>query len=399
MKILNRSNCSDLRGAIGLAVDATIGVTNLVEKMHHTVQLGHSPVGPTRADKASGITGLVYRSIRGVTRTVGKGLDAGLAPMNFLLPESASPPSRDAIVSAVNGLYGDHLVLSSNPLAMKMSLRYAGEELDPCKPVIERSGISSKNLNGNVILFIHGLCLNEGHWMRDGFDHSQELAEKLGFVPVYLRYNTGLPISENGEELASLLETLLHNWPCPVTRLVIVAHSMGGLVARSAAFHGSAANHLWFEHLSSLVFMGTPHHGAPLERGGNWLDSILELSPYAAPFAAIGKKRSAGINDLRCGSIIGQRHARTVPLPVGVNCYTVAATLAKNENLIHRKLVGDGLVPVDSACGVSGESENCLSFPTAHQWLAFETGHMELLSCTAAFEQLHTWLKEEPLDE
>ena len=398
MSILNRRNFSDLRGMARLAVDATVGVTDIVEKMHHTIQLVHPPFGSSRAKNTRGVTGLVYRSIRGVTRAVGKGLDTGLAPISFLLPESASPPSRDAVVSVINGFYGDHLDRTRNPLAIKMGLRYANEELDPCNPVFGQADNGSENPNGKLLVFVHGLCLNERHWTRDGWDHSQELAKKMGFTPIYLRYNTGLPIAENGKELATLLENLTRNWPCPVTRLVLVGHSMGGLVTRSAAFHGGEANYAWLKHLSSLVFMGTPHHGAPLERGGNWLDKVLELSPYAAPFAGIGKKRSAGITDLRKGSITDSCE-RAVPLPEGVNCYAVAATRAKKEKRIHRQLIGDGLVPVDSALGTSREPHRCLQIPATHQWLAFETGHMELLSCAGAFERLHSWLKEETLDQ
>ncbi len=399
MSILNRRHLSDLRGIARLAVDATVGVTDIVEKMHHTIQLGHPPVGSSRANNTSGVTGLVYRSIRGVTRAVGKGLDTGLAPMSLLLPESASPPSRDALVSVINGLYGDHLDQTRNPLAIEMRLRYADEELDPGHPVFGQATAEDlESSHGKLMVFVHGLCLSDRHWTRDGVNHSQDLAKKLGFTPIYLRYNTGMPIAENGKHLASLLENLYQNGPFPLNSLVLVGHSMGGLVARSAAFHGSEANHAWLRYLSSMAFLGTPHHGAPLERGGKWLDKLLELSPYAAPFAGIGKKRSAGITGLRKGSI-SDSSEQTVPLPEAVNCYALAATLAKKDTRIHRHLIGDGLVPVDSALGSSSDPQKCLQIPDAHQWLVFETGHMELLSCAGAFERLHSWLNEETLNQ
>ena len=127
MSLINRRHLSDLRGVMRLAVDATVGITDLVEKMHHTIQLAHPPLGASRAGNTRGLTGLVYRSIRGTTQLVGKGLDAGMAPVTALLPETASPAARDAFVSAINGVYGDHLVQTDNPLAIKMSLRYAGQ--------------------------------------------------------------------------------------------------------------------------------------------------------------------------------------------------------------------------------------------------------------------------------
>ena len=62
----------------------------------------------------------------------------------------------------------------------------------------------------------------------------------------------------------------------------------------------------WPARLDDLVFLGTPHHGAPLERAGNWVDLLLGATPYAAPFARLGKLRSAGITDLRHGNLLDE---------------------------------------------------------------------------------------------
>jgi len=75
---------------------------------------------------------------------------------------------------------------------------------------------------------VHGLCLNDRHWRRDEHDHGAALADDLGLTPLYLRYNTGLHIGDNGRDFAKMLETLLRNWPRPVEELVILGHSMGG---------------------------------------------------------------------------------------------------------------------------------------------------------------------------
>ncbi len=207
MSIINRGNVSDLRGVMRLAVDATVGVTDLVEKMHHTIQLAHPPLGASRAGRTGGLTGFVYRSIRGTTRLLGHGLDAGMAPVMALLPETPSNATRDALVAAINGVYGDHLVETDNPLAAKMSFRYQGIELDP------QQADAVPDANGKILLFVHGLCLNDEHWTRDGVNHGEALARELGYTPLYLRYNTGLPIASNGRELAAMLEDLLCNWP------------------------------------------------------------------------------------------------------------------------------------------------------------------------------------------
>jgi len=371
---------------VRLAVEATVGVTDVVEKIHHTIQLGHAPLGTSRADNTSGLTGFIYRSIRGTTRLIGKGLDAGMSPVIELLPASASNSTRDALVAAINGVYGDHLVETGNPLATKMCLRYEGKDLTPG----QLNALPDKE--GKVLLFVHGLCLNDGHWTRDGVNHGEALARDLGYTPLYLRYNTGLPIAANGRELAAMLESLIDDFPNGFSELLVAGHSMGGLVTRSACHYGALAGHQWVKRVSKLVSIGTPHQGAPLERGGNWVDYAMDMSPYAAPFTRIARKRSAGITDLRHGSITDETQD-FVPLPVDIKCYAIAATLAKRSTRIHERLIGDGLVPIDSALGRNRDPSRSLDIPESRQWLGFETGHIEMLGKPEVYQQLRDWLQ------
>ncbi|MGL6224024.1 MAG: esterase/lipase family protein [Steroidobacteraceae bacterium] len=387
MSTINRTTVTDLRGAARLAVDATLGITTLVEKMHHTIQLVHPPLGASRAESTRGLTGLIYRSIRGTTRVIGKGLDAGLTPVAALLPAGVPTAARNAWVSAINGVYGDHLERTANPLAIDMSFLHAGDFLDP-----ERPGDVVQDASGKVLLAIHGLCLNEQHWSRDGHHRMANVAEKTGHTLVQLRYNSGRSIDANGSSLAEMLEALLQRWPVPVTQLVIVGHSMGGLVARSAIRHGTAAGHSWRGRLRKLFSLGTPHHGAPLERGGNRLDYVMELSPYVAPFTSLGKARSAGITDLRYGSITSVEQA-FVALPEDIECYALAATLGKRRGLVADRLIGDGLVPLDSALGRHPDAGRTLAIPKSHQWIGYEMGHLELLGRPEVYSQLEQWLR------
>ena len=353
LAFLNRTNGSDLLGAMRLAVDATVGVTDVVEKMHHTIQLRHPPFGVSRGGTTGGLTGFVYRRIRGTTRLIGKGLDAGISPLVRRLPENSPGEKRDRVVSVINGVYGDHLVDTGNPLAIQMSLRHRGEMLSLNHPDVLPAA------SGKILLWVHGLCLNEGHWTRKGVNSGEMLATDLGYTSLYLRYNTGLSIATNGQELAGMLERVLKNWPVAVNEIVIAGHSMGGLLARSACHYGGLASHGWLQKLRKLVFIGTPHQGAPLERGGHWVDFAMDLSPYTAPFTQLGKKRSAGITDLRHGSVTHQNQ-KFVALPENIDCYAMAASLAKKPGRLNERLVGDGLVPVDSAFGRSGDPEKCL---------------------------------------
>jgi hypothetical protein len=244
------------------------------------------------------------------------------------------------------------------------------------------------------------------HAQRQGqaSDHGATLAAALGYIPVYLDYNSGLHISHNGRELSARLEQLLAHWPATLEELSVVAHSMGGLLIRSAVHYARQEGLRWPDRLKSIVFLGTPHHGAPLERAGNWVDTILASTPYTRPFTALGQLRSAGITDLRYGHVLDEDwhgHDRFesrpdgrqfVPLPNGVACYTVAATTAAKRSTLANRLVGDGLVPLHSALGHHDDARRKLNFAPAAQWIACRTSHLELLSSPAVTRQMVQWL-------
>jgi pimeloyl-ACP methyl ester carboxylesterase len=395
MKRPTRRQLSDIRGAARLAVEASSGIADIVETMHRTIQRLPGPLGRISPDATRGITGLVYRSVRGGMKLVGAGIDASLAPVLPLLPEGDSTPKRDAIISALNGVYGDHLARTANPLALEMGLRYGGLAVDPLDPAaVIRPERDAQSLR-KVLVLVHGLCLNDQQWLRQGHDHGAALAEEFGFTAVYLRYNSGQRIGSNGLALAQLLETLVDHWPVPVEEIVLLGHSMGGLVARGASHAAEQAGHRWRSNLKKMIFLGTPHHGAPLERGGHGLDFVLELSPYSAPFTRIGKSRSAGITDLRRGSItLGSEH-EFVQLPSDVPCYAAAATLASKRSLLSEKLVGDGLVPLDSALGKHSKAAHTLAFPKSRQWTGYGIGHLDLLGHASVHAQLRKWMAAE----
>jgi hypothetical protein len=394
---------SDLRGLARLAVEATVGITDMVEAMHHAIRhpsdkrKAHRPVG------GRGIKGVVYEAIRTLTHTVGSGVEATLSPLNTAQAETVSSPERDALLAALNGVLGDHLAATRNPLAMAMSLHYEGRPL-----VLEAANLAAAipKPGSRLLFMVHGLCRNDRQWSQNGQDHSTTLARDLGCTPLYLRYNSGLHVSTNGKALADLLETLLDQWPEPVESLAILAHSMGGLLARSACHYASEAGQAWLGSLRHLIFLGTPHQGAPLERGGHWLEGVLDASAFAKPFVRLGKVRSAGITDLRHGNLLdgdwqgqdrfvqGQDTRRHVPLPQGVQCYALAATTGTHKGSWKGRLLGDGLVPVDSALGRHKDPQRCLPFPEDRTWIGYGMNHLDLLTRSEVYEQLRRWLMD-----
>jgi pimeloyl-ACP methyl ester carboxylesterase len=393
-----RNHLEDLRGTSRLAIEATRSVTDLVEAMHLTIGGGPAVLGRPLAAPTRAITGLVYGSIRGVTKLVGAGIDRALAQLAPLVREGAPGPEREAVLAVLNGVLGDYLTATGNPLAIQMQLRQGGHPLEARRQALRAL---LPKASGKLLLLVHGSCLNDRKWLRLGHDHGAALARDLGYTPVYLLYNSGLHISTNGRAFAALLEELVAEWPAQLDELVIVGHSMGGLVARSACHYAEAAAHHWRPRLDKLVCLGSPHHGATLERGGNWIDLMLGLSRYSAPLARLGKIRSAGVTDMRFGLVLdehwegrdrfahGRDPRRVLKLPEGVECYAIAASTATGPR---RKLPGDGLVSVDSALGRHRQPELTLAFPEAHQWIGFGMGHFELLNRAEVYATLRRWL-------
>jgi len=398
---------SDIRGLAQLATLATQGVTNIVEGVHQSVWSTMGVPGGAEPGRTRGITGLVYGTVRGVTKLVGKGLDTALSGLQPAIDsaEADKPetPQREAVFAALNGVMGDHLAATGNPFAIPMSLRLRGEKLDL------RAPLQMPGATGKILLLIHGLCMTDHQWHTRSddrvIDHGEALASALGYTPIHLRYNSGLHVSTNGRELSALLEQLVADWPTAVDELTVVAHSMGGLLIRSAHHVARGDSLRWPDRLRNIVFLGTPHHGAPLERAGNWVDRVLAGTPYTAPFAKLGQVRSAGITDLRFGHVVDEdwqgrdRFSRmpdlrqVVPLPEDVACFTVAATTAADRNAVTDRLIGDGLVPINSALGRHDDPRRCLVFPEASLRIEYKTTHTGLLSSVEITRQLLQWLK------
>lgn len=410
---------SDLRGTSRLAVQATLGLTRLVENLHHNITRAPMPWGEVSHAATRGITGGVYRSIRGVTGAVGWALDGLLRPLEALLASptgQAKAPGeaplvsaeRERVLAALNGVLGDHLADTDNPLAIDMQLWHDGRPL-PCTAAALRG--LARPPGGRVLLMLHGLCMHPLQWRRNGHDHGQALAEAGGFTALYLHYNSGRHVSVNGRLLSALMQQLQAAWPGAPPALALLCHSMGGLVARSAVAQAAGLGHDWPVRLQSLTFLGTPHQGAPLERGGHWVDQVLDASPYTAAFARLGRLRSAGITDLRHGSLLDSdwsvphqsavagEHRTPVPLPAGVACHAAAASLHAPDAPRSRRLLGlafgDGLVPVDSALGRHALPRHRLAFDPARQAIVPGVGHLGLLDSPAVAAQLRRWLVDE----
>ena len=377
-----------LRAANRLLVDATLGTTAMVEAVHASV-LGwpRRLVGLQPRHTTGGIPGLVYASVRGIAGLAGTGVDRGLrrrpAPAG---DDDSREPRREAVRAALNGVIGDHLVATGNPLAITARLRYAGRAMSLQRDALAREFPAARP---RLLVLVHGLCMNDLQWQQGDGDLGVALARDLNAELLHLHYNSGMPIDDNGRTFDALLQSLVGAWPVPVERLVLVGHSMGGLVARAAVASAQAQGNTWLPALDALVTLGTPYHGAPLERAGDLLERALGASAHSRPFRALGRLRSSGIRDLRHGGA----HLRQPALPARVRAFAVAASTQAAPSLqATRHPRGDGLVPVASAFGEHRDPRRRLALPEDHKLLVHGTGHIALLGNAEVQTRLRRWL-------
>lgn len=392
-----RSHGDDLRGASQLAIEATRGVSELVQAMQVASTAGPAILGRPLEAPAKLVTGLVHGVVRGITTMVGATIDVALESLAPLLGRSVPGVEREAILGALNGVLGDYLVETKNSLAISMRLRSEGEPLELTREALRAAFPAATS---KIVVLVHGSCATDLMWRRTNHDHGVAVAAALGATPIYVHYNSGLHVSANGRELASLLEQLVAAWPVAVTDLVLVGHSMGGLVARSACHVGEDADHAWRTRVDALVTLGAPHHGAPLERGGSWVHLLLGVSRFSSPFARLARVRSVGITDLRYGNVLDEHWEgrdrfdvhddprRMIALPEGVRCFAIAGSLSSGPG---PNLRGDGMVPVESALGEHATGTLALAFPADHKRIAYSTGHLDLLDPPVC-DVMRAWL-------
>ena len=391
------------RGTARLVFESIEGITNSVEGMHETIArhplpLASQPPEPTRAHGL--IAAGVYASIRGVTGLLREGVDGAIGMVPELPGDVREAGAEIRYTAALNGAFGDHLEATGNPLATTMSLHTTGREL-----TLDREGLQASvaRARPHIAVLVHGLSLSELSWTgEDAPGIGESLQDELGLTPLYLRYNSGRHISSNGQDLSRVLARLCAAWPVPVESLSLIGHSMGGLVIRSACWYADQGDSAWLPLLRRVVCLGTPHHGSHVAKAGHALNRAMQRSPYTQPLA-FGRRRSAGIKDLRHGSLIdedwqdpagelsGADTRRRVPLLAGVRYYFVAATLGRHTRDPLGVLLGDLLVRLGSAVGSHPDDLRDLNIDPANCRVFVQKNHFELLRDAGVRRQLVDW--------
>jgi pimeloyl-ACP methyl ester carboxylesterase len=347
----------------------------------------------------------VDSGLRGGARLAGRGAEAGLRrlPAPNGRPLSTTAPGS-ALIGAINGLIGDTLEREQNALHEPMAVRVDGHAV-PAEPDALVAAFPAAT--PRLVVFVHGLMGTEFNWRLGagpgGETYGTRLARDLGRSPVYMRYNTGRHVSENGRSLAELLEELVEAWPVEVEEIALVGHSMGGLVARSACHLAALDGAAWTGRVRHVVSLGTPHMGAPLAQGVHYLSAALHALPETRPFGDFLRRRSAGIRDLRQGSLVDEDWkdldpdvlravaCQEVPLLEGATHCFVAATVTASDRHPVGRLLGDWLVLSPSASGRSRRRQ--IPFELEYGLHVGGTNHLALLNHPEVYERLRVWLR------
>jgi pimeloyl-ACP methyl ester carboxylesterase len=362
----------------------------------------------SRVFRAVGPGALLVRPIHeGITRATYRGLGAGTRAVGIAAGAMAGRRRGEAIsrtrtgsavIAAITGLTGDALEEQGSPLAQPMALRVGGEPV-PLEPPALAGAFP--DAGPHVVVFLHGLMETEFSWGATE-TYGTRLERELGCTPVYVRYNSGLHISQNGRCLSELMDGLVDAWPVEVERIALVGHSMGGLVARSACHRGAEDGAAWAGLVRQSVSLGTPHMGAPLEQAVHFLSAGLAGLPETRPFANFLRRRSGGIRDLRQGSLVDDdwrdcdpdalRAAACAELPLlegATHCF-VSATITRSHRHPLGRLLGDTLVLRPSARGRSRTRR--IPFEDEYGMHLGGASHFALLNHPAVYEQLRAWL-------
>ena len=318
-------------------------------------------------------------------------------------PVSASPRGAAAL-GVLCGLCGDALEASGSDLAEPMALRVRGRAVPP-----ERAALAAAypGAGPRLVVFLHGLMETEFAWRLGGrAAYGAQLEDDLGCTALDVRYNSGRHVSQNGRSLAELLEQVVGAWPAEVAQIALVGHSMGGLVARSACHQAVEAGMDWPGRVRHVVSLGSPHGGAPLAQGTHLAAHALHALPETRPFARFLRRRSAGIRDLRHGSLVDRdwdghdpdalraAACAEVPLLPGATHCFVAATVTRDARHPVGRVLGDWLVLAPSASGrgrtrpIPFRAEDGLSVGGTH--------HLALLNHPAVYTALRGWLATPP---
>lgn len=416
-----RHTDSPLNGGLRLLDEGIDKGTQRIEELHNSITerpyktLNHIP-----------LLNMVTAPLENVQNSISSGIYQALRKAGHLvlrnairleseqdLPPAVKAAGTDTVIgaainSAINGAIGDHLETTHNSLSLSMGFYHQNEPVELDADSLQKQ---FPKLSEKICIMVHGLCVNESAWRSYSQQHwgksqdfGQLLQQELGYTPFYVRYNSGRHISHNGHDLDLLIEELVQNYPIDVKDIVIIGHSMGGLIARSANHFTASSHTLWHTQLSQVICLGSPHLGAPLEQVAHLGTALLEQVSFTQPIAKIIKQRSIGIKDLRYGYVTDEDwdtqdqdslegNKRTIAQQLKHVKYSfIGSSLSKDTQHPVAHILGDILVPVKSSTGDHHAEELRVPYCDDRYKLLGGVNHIALQNHPLAYEQIKIWL-------
>ncbi|RZS39929.1 PGAP1-like protein [Limnobacter thiooxidans] len=302
-----------------------------------------------------------------------------------VMPNAKTDKRVSAISSAINGVFGDHLAATRNPMQVHMNLYANGQALPADAAELAARFPDAQN---HLVIFLHGLCCNEDSWQMyyNPYEpatrpYGDKLQDDFPVTSLYLRYNTGRNIDSNARQFKRVLNKLVRNWPVEVKGITLVGHSMGGLVSRAVVEALTDDDIALKRAIRDVVCLGSPHAGAPLARLAAAGEQLLDRFELSKPIGRVLGVRSRGIRDLKDG--LGALQTRAGQ---DVTFHLVGSTIGDHTSSWLNTTVGDGLVTPDSALADNTGKAQRVTFAQKH--------HMTLLNDPDVFLELKMVLRQ-----
>jgi pimeloyl-ACP methyl ester carboxylesterase len=389
-----------------LAGEAAAGLTSQIREMHAGIAgRVFAAVGAAGAPVQLAHDQIAERSYGGARMLTSALLRGAARAFSLTRPQDARSVDQSVAgrlaIGALNGAFGDGLQRRGNSLALQMTLRRGGRDLAITPAALAHA---FPDATPRLALFVHGLCETDDAWKLGADRHEPygaRMQAELGYTPLYLRYNTGRHVSENGRDLAQLLDGVTRSWPVEVQEIALIGHSMGGLVGRSACHYATDCE--WPSKVAHIFTLGTPHLGAPLEQAATAVGAALARLPETRGFSLALNARSSGIKDLGHGYLVDedwlhwdpdafvQQAGSEIPFLTCANHYFVCATLSRDVDAPVARIIGDLLVLHPSAWGQVRRRER-LRFPVQQYHHVGGANHFDLLNHPAIYTQIARWL-------
>ncbi|WP_169082582.1 esterase/lipase family protein [Paenibacillus sp. PL91] len=125
-----------------------------------------------------------------------------------------------------------------------------------------------------VILFVHGLNGSASTWYQDNdmYQYAYNNGYQTAFINLHDITGTSQNMWSNGELLAAKIKEISNHFG---KKLVIVAHSKGGIDTQTALVHYNA-----YPYVSNVITLGSPHNGSQLadlaySSWASWLSTLI----------------------------------------------------------------------------------------------------------------------------